>query len=185
MQKLTLEKGIFLVSEPFLPDPNFKRTVVLLTEHDEDGSIGFVLNRKTNLVLNDVLEDFPEFPAPLYMGGPVEQNTLHYVHLAHHNIPGSKPVLPGLNWGGDFEIIKELVASGVMHLNDIRFFIGYSGWSVAQLEAEMDEKAWILSPADSAMVMQEPDSDLWKEVLSKMGQQFKLMANYPDDPRLN
>jgi putative transcriptional regulator len=185
MQKFKIEKGVFLVSEPFLPDPNFKRTVVLLTEHDEDGSIGFVLNRRTNLLLNDVLDDFPEFPSPLYVGGPVEQNTLHYIHLAHFDIPGSKPLMEGINWGGDFEVIKELVEERVLSLDDIRFFIGYSGWSPGQLAAEMEEKAWIIAQSDPGLVMDDPEDDIWKVILSGMGEPYKLMANYPEDPRLN
>lgn len=185
MEKLKLEKGILLVSEPFLPDPNFKRSVVVLTEHDEEGSIGFVLNRKTNLVLNDVLEDFPEFPAPLYLGGPVEQNTLHYLHAAHHHIPGSKPLVPGINWGGDFAVVRDLVESGSLPIDEIKFFIGYSGWSAAQLEDEFNEKAWILARANESLVLSEADEDLWKVVLKGMGRTYQLMANYPDDPRLN
>lgn len=186
MANINLDKGVFLVSEPFLPDPNFKRTVVLLAEHDADGSIGFVLNRRTNLLLNDVLEDFPEFPVPLYLGGPVEQNTLHYVHNAKFNIPGSKEVIPGLNWGGDFEVVRELIENRLLRPEDIRFFIGYSGWSAAQLGEELDDKAWILAPASSQWVMHEPaDDDLWRYVLRQLGSEFKLMANYPEDPRLN
>lgn len=185
MAKISLEKGVLLVSEPFLPDPNFKRTVVLLTEHDAEGSIGFVLNRKTNLLLNDVLEDFPEFPVPLFLGGPVEQNTLHYVHDARFNIPGSKEVVPGINWGGDFAVVRDLVEHHILQPDDIRFFIGYSGWSAAQLSEELADKAWILAPASSQWIMHAPDDDLWRYVLRQLGQQYSIMANYPDDPRLN
>jgi len=176
---------MFLVSEPFLPDPNFKRTVVILTEHDEDGSIGFVLNRKTNLLLNDVLEDFPEFPVPLYLGGPVEQNTLHYIHNSKFNIPGSKEVVPGLRWGGDFEIVRELIENHVLQPDDIRFFIGYSGWSPEQLQAELDDKAWILAQANKQLILTDEEEDLWRLVLKRMGNEYSLMANYPEDPRLN
>jgi putative transcriptional regulator len=185
MENLSLDKGMFLVSEPFLPDPNFKRTVVILTEHDDDGSIGFVLNRKTNLLLNDVLEDFPEFPVPLYLGGPVEQNTLHYVHNAQFNIPGSKTVVPGLNWGGDFEVVRELIENGLLKPGDIRFFIGYSGWSPEQLQAELDDKAWILASANKQLILMEEEEDLWRRVLKQLGKEYSLMANYPEDPRLN
>lgn len=185
MENLSLDKGMFLVSEPFLPDPNFKRTVVILTEHDEDGSIGFVLNRKTNLLLNDVLEDFPEFPVPLYLGGPVEQNTLHYIHNSKFNIPVSKEVVPGLSWGGDFEVVKELIESQVLHADDIRFFIGYSGWSPEQLQGELDDKAWILAHATKQLILMEEEEDLWRRVLKQLGKEYSLMANYPEDPRLN
>ena len=78
--KLQPESGRFLISEPFLADPNFKRTVILLTEHGEEGSVGFVLNRPTKLTINNVLEDFPDFDAPLHVGGPVQQDTLHFIH---------------------------------------------------------------------------------------------------------
>lgn len=185
MQSIELNKGILLVSEPFLPDPNFKRSVVLLTEHDDEGSIGFVLNRPTELTVNDVLEDFPIFNGPLHIGGPVEQNTLHFIHMAHLNIPESKEVLPGICWGGDFEMVREMIKHGQIREDELRFFIGYSGWSVEQIKEEIDGHAWILAKADSATVLMAESDQLWREVLIAMGNEYKLMANYPEDPRLN
>ncbi len=185
MATTELSKGILLVSEPFLPDPNFKRSVVLITEHDEEGSIGFVLNRATELTVNDVLEGFPAFNGSLHIGGPVEQNTLHFIHRASLNIPESKEVLPGIHWGGDFDLIRDMISLGEIHEDDIRFFVGYSGWSVEQLREEIDGHAWILAPADAQTVLTHEPDLLWKEVLTSMGSEYKLMANYPEDPRLN
>ena len=93
--------------------------------------------------------------------------------------------MEGINWGGDFEVIKELVEERVLSLDDIRFFIGYSGWSPGQLAAEMEEKAWIIAQSDPGLVMDDPEDDIWKVILSGMGEPYKLMANYPEDPRLN
>lgn len=185
MEKIELHKGVLLLSEPFLPDPNFKRTVVLLTEHDEEGSIGFVLNRPTELTVNDVLDNFPNFEAPIYVGGPVEQNTLHFLHHESLAIPGSKEVVPGLRWGGDFEAVKDGIANGLISKQHIRFFVGYAGWSAEQLEEEVNGKAWILSQASLSHVLGKSVETLWHNVLFEMGADYRLLANSPEDPSLN
>jgi putative transcriptional regulator len=185
MEKIELQKGILLLSEPFLPDPNFKRTVVLLTEHDDEGTVGFVLNRPTELTVNDVLDDFPTFDAQLYVGGPVEQNTLHFLHHEKIAIPGSKEVVPGLRWGGDFESVKAGIANGHISTSDIRFFVGYAGWSAEQLAEEVNGKAWILSQASWEHVLGKTAESLWHNVLFEMGSDYRLLANSPEDPSLN
>src|SRR4029077_16781585 len=99
------EKGKILISEPFLNDPNFKRTIILLAEHNEEGSIGFILNKPTNLKIKDTIEDFPEFDAIVYYGGPVQLNTLQFIHKAGDIIEGSLEIADGLFWGGSFDIL--------------------------------------------------------------------------------
>ena len=91
-------KGVLLISEPFLSDPNFKRTVVLVTEHDEAGSVGFILNRPLQYRLNDILEDFPSLDAPVYVGGPVKQDSLHFLHRIRALAEEGDEVAPGVYW---------------------------------------------------------------------------------------
>ncbi len=179
------EKGKFLISEPFLLDPSFKRTVVLLTEHDEEGSVGFVLNRPLDANINDALVDFPDFEAPLYMGGPVQPDTLHYIHRLGDELDNSQEIFEGLYWGGDFEKLKLLIETRHISKNDIRFFIGYSGWDTGQLEDELKWKSWIVAKATMENVFHTNTNQLWKKVLKEMGRNYEVLSNYPEDPRLN
>ena len=125
------EKGCVLLSEPFLNDPFFKRTVVLLCEHNEDGAFGFVLNNYIDVALNEVIEDFPEWRNVISIGGPVKSGNLFYLHTLGDLIPESAMVVEGLYFGGDFEKVKELLQRGEIKQNQIRFFIGYSGWRMS------------------------------------------------------
>jgi len=179
------KKGDLLISEPFLPDPNFERTVVLLCEHNEDGSFGFVLNKPSLLKLNDVMEDVT-LEQILYVGGPVQQDTLHFVHRAGSLLEGSMEVNNGIFWGGNYEQLQIMLQNGQLDLNDFKFLVGYSGWGSGQLEKELEEKSWIVSNAaiPKQVFDMEPDR-LWKAILSEMGGKFRMMANYPIDPRMN
>lgn len=177
--------GRFLISEPFMGDPNFKRTVVLLVEHGIEGTIGFILNRNLKLSITELVEDLPDFRAPVFIGGPVEQNTLHYVHRMGHLIEGSRHIAEDIYWGGNFEQVKEMIRKKELETTDILFFIGYSGWNHGQLQGEMDEKAWIVAPEDSDFVFQKSYNHLWKQVLSSLGTRYRILSNYPVDPQLN
>lgn len=179
------KQGSLLISEPFLFDPNFKRSVVLLVEHNEEGSIGFILNKSVNLNINDAIEDFPEFNAELFFGGPVGQNNLFYIHTLGEKLPESKEIVDGIFWGGDFDHLKMLIDTGQISEEEIQFFAGYSGWGADQLVNEMKEKSWIMAPATSEIVMRSRGKEFWSEVLTQMGKKFAIMANFPEDPSLN
>ena len=135
-------QGRVLISEPFLNDTYFRRSVVLLTEHSEEGSVGFVLNKPVDLSVNDVLNDFPNVDAEISIGGPVNTNTIHYIHTLGESIPGSVKVLENLYWGGEFDALKELIRQDAQLSSRIRFFLGYAGWSPKQLDNELSENAW-------------------------------------------
>ena len=179
------EKGRFLISEPFLPDPNFKRSVVLLTEHGEEGSVGFVLNQPVNLHLNEIIEDFPEFEVPIYMGGPVQQDTLHLIHRIEALRPTAIEVRPGVFWGGDFNLLRDLIETASISKSDIRFFIGYSGWGPGQLAEELERNSWIVAPGSRKFTFFEDPDTLWKQMLSALGSRYKRMTGYPEDPMMN
>jgi len=144
--KLDPEKGRLLISEPYLPDPNFQRTVILLCEHNEEGSFGFVINRPSNLKLSDVVEIDGSFQANVYVGGPVQQDTLHFLHLAGDTLEGAAEIIDGLHWGGNFEQLSIMIASNSIETDDLRFYIGYSGWGSGQLDKEIEENSWIVAP---------------------------------------
>ena len=139
------KKGHLLIAEPStLGDVSFNRSVVLLAEHNDEGSIGFILNKPLNYTINDLLPEI-EASFKIYNGGPVEQDNLYFIHNIPEIIPNSIEISNGIYWGGDFETTKHLINTGEINKNNIRFFLGYSGWSVNQLEMEMQENAWIVS----------------------------------------
>lgn len=178
------EKGKILLAEPFLGDASFERTVVLVTSHDDDGTVGFVLNRALDLQLNQVLDDFPAYQPSLHYGGPVQQNNLFYVHKKGELIPGSEEILPGLFWGGQVGAVKEMLKNGLMTEADIRFFLGYSGWGKGQLMSEIHEKSWVVLQPKIDLLRANFNS-LWKDLLSDLGGNYRLWANAPSDPILN
>lgn len=181
----SLAPGRFLISEPFMQDKNFQRTVIFLVDHNEMGSLGFVLNRKLEMSVDQLIEDFPHFLAPVFMGGPVEQNTLHYIHRLGEEIEGSLEIQEGVYWGGDFEDLRTKVRLGLARVSDVLFFIGYSGWAPGQLEQELTQDSWIIAQETAQFVFQDDYTDLWRQILRNMGPNFQAISNYPIDPSLN
>ena len=179
------EVGRILVSEPFLLDSYFKRSVILLGEHGTEGSVGFILNKPTDLTLNDALEDFPPFDMPLYFGGPVQTDTIHFLHTLGEQLEGSKEILPGIFWGGSLETLKLLIDTNQINKEEIRFFAGYSGWEPRQLEDELKGRTWIVSNCKKNFAFSTQPEELWGEVLRTMGSQYAILANFPEDPSLN
>lgn len=177
--------GTILIANPHLDDPNFLRSVVFLCEHNEEGSFGFVLNRKLDYTVDEFVPELGDFKLPVYEGGPVEMNTLHFIHQYPNEIEESKEVLKGVYWGGNFDRLIELINSRTIDPSKIKFFLGYSGWSGGQLSFEMDEKTWIVSEASEKFLFSTSEKELWKEVLNHLGGEYKLIVNAPLDPRLN
>ena len=180
------EPGDLLISEPYLPDPNFNRTVVLICEHDENGTIGFVLNRKSKSVFSDVIVEAAHFNVPLYIGGPVQHDTLHFIHKDILEMESGQSLGKRLVWGGDFNRLLTRIDTHQIDKNDYRFFVGYSGWFPGQLMEELKTKSWIVCQnKDEELIFDSSSNDLWKKVLRDMGGKYSLISNYPVDPRLN
>jgi putative transcriptional regulator len=179
------EKGKILISEPFLNDPNFKRTIILLSEHSEEGSVGFILNKPTQFRVHHLIEDFPEFDAPVFFGGPVQVNTLQFIHKAGNIIDDSTEIADGLYWGGSFEILKLLIEAKQVQPSDFRFFIGYSGWSNGQLEEEIKINSWIVTSTTTENVFSDEPDKLWGGILKSMGKKFAILASFPENPSVN
>lgn len=181
-----LKAGQLLLSEPFMPDENFRRTVVLVCEHtQENGTVGLIVNKPINLRLNDIIQDFPPFKGKVFLGGPVGTDTLQFLHMLGDQIEGSIKLADKLYWGGNFEQIKLLIQEEKIMTSQIRFYLGYSGWSAGQLDGELKDNSWIISPATSKHIFQTPHDALWKEVMRNMGGIYSTMAGYPENPALN
>jgi putative transcriptional regulator len=177
--------GSLLIADPFLKDPNFMRTVVLITEHREDGTIGFVINRQYENTLDELLPEIDGKKLPVYYGGPVQMNTIHFLHRYPNEIPGGIEVMDGIYWGGDFDCVLELINSGQVDPERIRFYIGYSGWSSGQLDVEMEEKTWLTVEATPDLVFHQQAEEIWKDSLKHLGGDYEMMVNFPIDPQLN
>jgi len=183
--KLKPEKGRLLISEPFLPDPNFERTVVLLCEHNEEGSFGFVLNKPAIVKVNEVMEELKNFDHYIFIGGPVQQDTLHFIHR-NVAIEGGAEVRKDIFWGGNFENVLFLSDTQQLNPTHIKFFLGYSGWGPGQLEEELEENSWIVCDFVTEELMFETEpTGMWRKALGNMGGRFSVYANYPVDPNLN
>lgn len=181
--------GDILISNPLLEDPNFERSVIYLTEHAEHGSLGFIINQPGKVLMEDVVEGFEFRNVPVYIGGPVEQNTLHFIYKLKDGFPeqevlnNSIPVRKNIYLGGDFEQLKLRLRSYGEQYIQIKFFIGYSGWSPGQLQKEIDQNSWVVvkKPYDDE-IFENKNQSHWKEIMVKLGGRYRMMANYPTDP---
>lgn len=185
LNKLEPARGRLLISEPFSTDPFFKRTVVLLCEHNENGSFGFVVNKTVEVEINDVIDDFPTFDGSVGMGGPVQRDNLFYLHTLNNEIEFSHEIMKGLYMGGDFDTIKALVIAGKVNPKDLRFFVGYSGWDADQLNNELSSNSWIVAPGDVSTVMNCDAEEMWSTSLKNMGKAYEILSNFPEDPSMN
>jgi len=179
------KKGRLLVSKPFLDDPYFKRTVILLCDHNEEGSFGFVLNKYVDLDLSDFKLNIPGVGDKLAIGGPVENKNVYYLHCYGDQMPGSVHIYDDIYMGGVFSDLKILMSSPDFDANKVRFFIGYSGWTNDQLLEEINTESWYVATAQSDLIMDTNQDDLWGEVLKTMGGDYANLANFPNDPKLN
>lgn len=183
--KKEVNKGDFLIAEPFLSDPNFERSVIFICEYNEHGAFGLVVNQETELLLSDVLEETIYHDFPLYLGGPVENNTLHYLHRRPDLITDGVHIKEDLYWGGNFDQVKMCLNLKQITNDEIRFFAGYSGWSEGQLANELEQNAWIVTTTDADFLFSTPSGSFWREILRQMGGEYRSIAHYPVDPTLN
>ena len=180
-----VQSGILLISDPFLKDPNFLRTVVLLCEHQPEGSLGFILNKRYEQTIGELMTDLEDCNFPVYYGGPVQKDTIHFLHQRPDLIEDGHYIIDGIYWGGDFTEVVELIKLKKISLNDIRFFIGYSGWGQQQLETELKDKSWITREAIRQLIFHKNTDAIWRDALKDLGGEYSQMTNYPIDPQLN
>jgi putative transcriptional regulator len=186
-QQTKPEKGKILISEPFLPDLNFSRSVILLAEHNKTATLGFVLNQGTDLFLHDLFEEIDLPEVRIFKGGPVQLDSLHFIHCDETLSQEASEILPGLYWGGDFELLKTRMNAGIFKPELYKFFMGYSGWSPGQLAYEMEEDSWLVSAITVADALSKTNSgnDLWKKAMTALGGEYALLANSPLNPLWN
>lgn len=185
MNSLTLHKGRLLVAEPsILNDSAFNRSVVLLTEHSNESSVGFILNKPLKFTVNDLIPNI-NCDFIVHQGGPVEQDNLYFIHSIPELIPNSIEVGNGIYWGGNFDSLIHLLNTKKIDENSIRFFLGYSGWESNQLNDEMTTNSWLCIDNNYKNILSVENSSFWKNNLLEIGGKYSLWANAPSDPNLN
>ncbi len=175
--------GTLLIAPPTVQDPNFFRAVVLLCEHSANGSFGLILNRPIEVDIEILSTELTGFRGGISFGGPVQPDTLHFVHQL--DIPDAAPFMPKVNWGGDFEAVKEICRERTVTDNELKLFLGYSGWGAGQLHDEIQAGGWILTPGDPEAIFGDEPEELWRKRLRRLGGEYAVLANFPIDPRLN
>ncbi len=180
-----IRKGAVLLAEPFSIDVNFKRSAVVLTEHQTEGSVGFIMNKKLDVKIEDLLTDFPEFESRVYFGGPVATDSIHYLHNLGDLLEDSVKVTNGVYWGGDFEKLKFLITSKLVHPRNIRFYVGYSGWSSGQLTNELDYGSWVVADMHANYLFKSKPEFLWEQIMRNKGNTYSVIARMPDDVNWN
>lgn len=175
-----IKNGKVLLAEPFMLDPNFRRSAVLLCEHGEDGSVGFIMNKPLDMRVDELIEDFPEFDSEVLFGGPVQTDTIHYIHNLGELLEDSIKVVDGVYWGGDFQKLKFLISSEMVQPDNIRFFVGYSGWMEGQLKDEMVYGSWVMADMDSNYLFKSEPDRLWQQVMYNKGDTYTIISQMPD-----
>ena len=178
-------KGLLLLSEPFMDSPEFRRSVILLTDHSEKGTMGFIINRQLNITPTQAIEEFPDFEDEIYYGGPVNSDQLFYLHSKPELLEGSIEIMPGVYFGGDFPTLKNLIDIKKITPKNIRFYVGYSGWNAGQLKKELKDNSWIVLPGTPDLLKGAYRKNMWKEILKGLGGKYSVVADFPEDPTLN
>ena len=187
IQSISIHRGDQIISLPTAntDDLIFSRAVILLTEHNNDGSVGFILNKPLDLTVGDLVPHI-ESSFTIYDGGPVQKNRLYYIHSKPELIPDSIHIVDDLYWGVEFEELPRLLSEGLLHKSDIRFFLGYSGWDCDQLKNEIEDNFWVkTNTLGTENIFSQSPKDLWKNSLAKLGNKYSLWLNAPENPNFN
>ena len=182
---LKAKKGRILISEPSFNDSIFFKSVVLLTHHNDDESIGLILNQPTKINLNEILNNIPLSDFPIYIGGPVAKQSLQFIHTLGSLIPESKQITENIYFGGNFNTILKLMQDKKITKNEIRFFVGYSGWGEDQLNTEIREDSWLVDRSKDDFCMQYSTPQLWNKIIKNQKSDYAIWVNMPKDPNLN
>ena len=184
-KKQIINQGTLLLAEPFIMDVYFRRAAILICDKHDEGTLGFILNKPLDVKVQDILSDFPEFDGLAYYGGPVQTDSLHFLHSAGDLVDDSQFVCQGVYWGGDFEKVKILIKNGLLKPEQIRFYVGYTGWSKDQLEEEIKENTWIIDEMDPNYLFLFKSEKLWQIILEHKGNNHAVIAQISDFLNLN
>lgn len=178
--------GNILISEPFLNDFYFGRSVVLLIDKDEEtGCFGVIINKRLSLKINDIIDDFPKFDGDVYLGGPVATDSLFFIHTLGVIIPDSTEIRKGIFWSGNINAVKALIREGLINKHEIRFYIGYAGWDAGQLKSELQRNSWLVGDIPTKLILNTNPGKMWSTFTQNMGERYRLWNQYPTNPNDN
>jgi putative transcriptional regulator len=180
-----IQAGSILIADPFLKDPNFLRTVIFLCEHQNEGSFGFVLNRKLEYAIGDLVNEHRRVPLSCILWRPSSTKYHSFLHRCNGLITGGQKVTNDIYWGGEFEDVISLLQNDRLSSRDIRLFIGYSGWGEGQLNEEFSQKTWLTTFCSDHLVFGDDANQIWKDALKQLGGKYEQLVHYPIDPQLN
>lgn len=180
--KRKAQKGKILLSDPFSNDDYFGRSVVYLCDHNSEGSFGFVLNNYIDLDLHEIAKNFPNIKTKVSIGGPVETQSIFFLHTLGEKIEGSQLVGDGIYVGGDYSQLLDLIDQKKITNKQIRFFLGYSGWTKGQLQEEIENHAWIVVPVINKNEVMDFNIDkLYEHYMRREGKKYDLLSQFPSD----
>ena len=179
---LKVKIGDVLLSEPFMNDYYFRRSVILIIDHNEEGSLGVIFNKRLAIPFNEIVQGFPEFKADVYLGGPVETDRIFFIHTLGEMIPDSHKIYGGLYWSGNVSVLKTMIKLDLIKPHEVRFFVGYAGWDGGQLVNELKANTWLVGRFDSKVLLHAKPSKMWSGFVNQMGQRYSLWNKFPVDP---
>ena len=190
LNSLNLEKGRVLIADPFLSDDYFSNAVILLCEINEKGAFGIVLNHYIEETVSDFMTKFSDLDTSDYkisLGGPVDTDSIYYIHTRPDLIKNSINVFEDIYLGNgeEFDVVADLIRSKQLSHNEIKFSLGYSGWTAGQLEEELKKNSWFVGNLSSATLMNYQEKDIWKKTLEQMSEKHRVISNFPQNPMLN
>ena len=182
------KKGSLLIANPVLPDPNFSRTVILLCDHDEQGSFGLVINRSTQLKAPDLflnINILKSYNEKIYLGGPVSQSMVFFLCRSPSAAGKLDEICSGVYLGSNLETLESLYSSLENPEQDIRFYLGYSGWSGGQLAEEMEQNSWLVQKANEQFIFLDSESLIWPQAVNSLGEKYQYLTKAPVNPQWN
>ena len=177
--------GDVLISEPFMNDFYFRRSVILLIDHNEEGSLGVIFNKRLTIPFNEIVQGFPEFKADVYLGGPVETDRIFFIHTIGEMIPDSHLISNGLYWSGNINALKAMIKMDFIKPHEVRFYVGYAGWDGGQLRNELKANTWLVGRFTSKELLSTMPGKMWSGLVNKMGKRYMLWDKFPVNPSEN
>lgn len=177
--------GDVLISEPFMNDFYFRRSVILLIDHNEEGSLGVIFNKRLTIPFNEIVQGFPEFNADVYLGGPVETDRIFFIHTVGEMIPDSHLISNGLYWSGNINVLKSMIKMDLIKPHEVRFYVGYAGWDGGQLRNELKANTWVVGRFTAKQLLRTMPGKMWSDFVKQIGKRYTLWDKFPVNPSDN
>lgn len=182
---LKVSIGDVLISEPFIDDFYFRRSAILIVDHNDEGSFGVVINKRLNIPFNDIIMGFPKFDAEVYLGGPVDTDRVFFIHTIGEMIPDSHKIMSGLYWSGNINALKAMIKNDLIKSHEVRFYVGYAGWDGGQIRKELKANTWLVGKFSTKEILHTMPSKMWSTFVNKLGNKYILWNKFPVNPSDN